>query len=463
MNHPLRSHTFAQRLRARLLSALQIMSYGRRSRGAVYSKSVTLISPSLYDPLDSAVVETDVRNLKSARKKEVRRRRRFKERHGCTLETRANGAVTRRGTPPCPYPDFWTDLGTSAHGEELVDIIPIRDSEETDRTGVRSDLVELVYLHRNGSTRSETGVRLLSYPRKRNQQLRRETALHLAGHVALGDAAGELSGHRYLAKATQGFLDIPGCIFSIRHRAWANQRLSAICARDVPRDAFGFLTILAGVVPSLSVPPFASRNWMQVSAHETLARVGKALKKAGAVWVYLNGYWEIINKCGADSNRFRTAWQRYNWPYQLRVRYRDEQQYVPHLHAVLLAHDGQNWIRRRTIFTALRREFHHPDEVVLRGYKKPSERNAINVTAYANKPPWLAPMELMVEDALMRDRIAKSEAWPEGWFWIGSDERPDCPADIQRRIEARVTEVRRLELLRSAIGLRHAACLWPWQ
>lgn len=393
--------------------------------------------------------------LKRVRDAETRVRREFEKRHGVSIKPKP--------APPCPFPNFWTHLGENSVGDPLIGAVPIPGTESKDRIGMRSDIVELAYRKPDGGLKFERGYRLLSYPHIRNQQRRRQGVI--SQHVArdLGNKTTEHIGKRYLGQAGAGFLDIPGCLFSLKHRVWANQIVARAVADEVPEDIFGFLTVLSGVVPSLSISPFDDPNWIKARVTETLVRLGRALRDANAKWVYLNGYWEIIDKCEFinSTGRYHFDWRMRNWSKATRDVYWDDVQFIPHLHGLLLAHDGTKWIKRKTLFRHLRAEFAISQEVLLTRRHMSSKDAAINIMAYANKPAWEAAYSTIVQDAIMRTRVRKPDLWPEGWFHFG-DEFNSIPLDVLQRIRLRADQIDMLELLGAAVGFAPSPRRWPW-
>lgn len=328
--------------------------------------------------------------------------------------------------------------------------------DSTRRRGarLRYEERERLSIDGQGNFYREVGRVPVSYPVVRRQQERRVKVLKRAGLHHLADEATGPKGKAFIGQ--EGFSDRPANLFSVRQRVAAFTDIGRAVAKGVPRHAYSFATILAGVVDD-----FRSLTPMQVRAvmHDTRLLVAESLRQCGAEAAYLLGFWEVAEHSFPNPHPpihdFLDAWYQGSPPTQ-RLR---RTQIVPHLHLSILAHDGDGWIPVDVLKTILEASSIFPNQVQVNAWRRfDLIDNLRRTTAYAAKPPHQSSSRLIVQDALFRDMIEPSEQWPEGWLHLHSNQ--SLPACLRRNALRRVKEIEKFTLFGAAGPFNESAYWW---
>ncbi len=378
------------------------------------------------------------------------------------VRTKAGRRPSTRKRPPLP-----ASLAASSppsYGERLVSVKRVPGSKIDYQTTLRSATFAFTYQDADGSYRIEHAKKLLSYPRRRGQQLKREQFLCQAGYSELADASKAITGMKFLDAVRWDFVDLPGHIFSHSHRAWAHKQMAGAIAVGLPKDAFAFATVLVAAVPDITC---LSPKRLNELVEDTRVRVARAVRSTGAIVAYANGGFEIAEKNGFKKKykvgRYVAAYQENHWPSHW-PRHQIQSVSVLHVHFALFAHNGLKWIDRRTLSQAFKREFTLPHESYLTARKGlPTAVSAACTAGYLRKPPHKQNPQEFVQDALLRFVVPANRLWWEG-FW--SFERSCSPAsrcglDVLRRFILRDRQIETLELLGAAVGFATSSTRLP--
>jgi hypothetical protein len=300
----------------------------------------------------------------------------------------------------------------------------------------------------------EVGYVPVSYPVVRRQQERRVKALKREGLAHLADDAIGPKGKSFIA--LEGFSDRPANLFSIRQRVAAFTDVGLAVAKDVPRHAYAFTTILAGVVDD-----FRTMNPLQVRTlmDDSRLLVATGLRQCGADVAYVLGFWEVAEHTFPNPhppiNDYLEAWYLGRGRGQ-RLR---RTQIVLHLHLSVLAYDESAWIPVDVLKTFLEASSTLPNQVLVKSWRRfDLIDNLRRTTAYAAKPPHQASSRLIVQDALFRDMIVPSEQWPEGWLQLHPNR--NLSTALRPNALRRIKEIEKFTLFGAGGPFRENAHWW---
>lgn len=347
-------------------------------------------------------------------------------------------------------------LGWSKVGESTVDT----------QTTIRSDVICLHFLEKDGSLGEQRAIRLRSYPRRRKQQLNREQLLEKSGLGTHAAASQALSGKSYWEACKHGFVDLPGFTFSQSHRAWAQKHIAKVTTKGVPKDAFVSLTLLVAAVPSVRLPPFSDYDKLTALVRNARDRIARSLRRAGVLVAYVNGGFEVAeHKMFQAHHRVRefvAAYRERYWPEDWK-KARPEYVYVIHVHLGLWAHSGAGgWLPRNVLKPFFDSEFQLPYEswLALRP-NHPSEKNAARVAGYLRKPPHWYSDALILEDVHLRRAVPPEDLWVEGVWCFGAAQPSLKECGLRDRELARRREIECLEITGAAVGFIERPVMWP--
>lgn len=406
---------------------------------------------------------TSKSSIKRLRKPVPKTERVFIPTGGTTKEfevrTKAGRRPSKKKRPPLPASLTAT---SPPYGERLVSVKRVPGSKFDYQTTLRSALFAFTYQDADGSYRTEHAKKLLSYPRRRGQQLKREQFLCQAGYPELADASKAITGMKFLDAARWDFVDLPGHIFSHSHRAWAHKQMAEAVASGLPKQAFAFATILVAAVPDIT---WLSPKRLNELVEDTQVRAARAIRSARAVVAYTNGGFEIAEQNGFKKKykvgRYVAAYQDKHWPSRW-PRHQFQSVFVLHVHFALFAHDGLNWIDRDSLSQAFKREFTLPHESYLTARKgRPTAVSAAYTAGYLRKPPHIQKPREIFQDALLRFVVPANRLWWEGFWSYEAHRGRSWGLDILRRLVLRNRQIETLEVLGAAVGFATGSIRLP--
>ncbi len=262
-----------------------------------------------------------------------------------------------------------------------------------------------------GSVLREVGYVPISFPVVRHNQPRIVRTLRRARLRQLADEATGPKGKEFIAQS--GFSDIPGNTFSPRQRIAAYADIAEAMAKDVPRWAYSFATILAGVVDLRAMSAWDLRSLMA----EAQFTVADSLRTCDARIGYCSGFWELAEH--SFPNPYAPIHEFINASSGAPTSRYSKNVMVLHLHLSLLAHTGVDWVHIDQIKTMMESRSTLPHQIQVKNYRRfGATENLRRVAGYAEKPWYLASRKFIVQDALFRHLVPPGDQWPEGWLQL---------------------------------------------
>ena len=329
----------------------------------------------------------------------------------------------------------------------------VADSKRRRGARLRYEQEQRLSVDGAGHIYTEVGYVPISYPIVRRQQKRRVRVLERAGLEHLAEKAMGPRGQEFLN--SEGFSDRPANLFSIRQRIAAFTDVGKAVAKDVPSYAYSFGTILAGIVDFRAMTPLQVRVLMD----DTRMLVATSLRQSGAVAAYVNGFWELAEHAYPNSyipiHAYLDAWQ----ISQGHTHKPRRKSVVLHLHLSILAHDGSKWIPVDAVKTCMEAASVLPHQVLVGQWRRFDLLDNLRRTiAYAEKPPHLASVRLIVQDAIFRDAVSPAEQWPEGWLRLYPN--LPLPGCLVRNALRRQKEIEKFTLFGAAGPFQETQLWW---